>query len=290
MGTINLMSNYSPSSKETGFAHVLVLLVALAAASLIASSTIQTTNTVQTTKVLGEDTQADEQTQEAAKHAAEQQQEALKTQSEGQKQETEVETANGQKIKTKVEDNGAVKVEIEQGKSKFKYQSENGKVQLEAEDEAKVENELEQEGIKVSSSSGNLVIAKNKFAAKINFPLSVDPNTKQLIVTTPAGQKAVTILPDQAVQNLLTRSILSEIGNQEVSADLTNKLGSLDGVVQLESKDNEVVYKVDGLKTRKLLGLIPVTVPATAYVSAQTGSVTSLNQSVLANLLDLLSR
>lgn len=315
----------SPKSKEAGFANVLVLVAVFAAAGLIATSRIQTTKVFSTgpsQNVLGEDeSKAEEQAKEVSQKAveqqkeqqqqvAEQQKEVLKTQvqtqSEGSKQETEVETANGQKIKTKVEDNGVTKVEVEQGKLKLKYSVENGETKVEAENEAsgeaklsetevkdaedELENELEKEGVKIATGGGHLAIAKNKYAATTNFPLSVDVNTKQLIVTTPAGQKAVTVLPDQAIQNLLATGVISKIESQASDVILNKDLGNLDGVAKLEERDNEMVYKVEGMKNHKLLGIIPISVPTTAYVSAQSGNVIAQDQSLLANLLDLLSR
>ncbi len=314
----------SPKYQETGSVHILALIAVLVVGGLIVSSRIQITkefpvNTQQ--NVLGETEdksaeQAKEATQKAAEQvketsqkAAERRKETSKTQvqvqSVSQKQETEIETASGQKIKTKVEDDGTTKVEIEQSKLKVKYSVENGKIKLETENEAsdefglseteisdvedELENELEKEGVKIASRGGQLAIAKNKFAATVNFPLSVDVSTKQLIVTTPAGQKVVTILPDQAIQNMLATGVINKIESQAADASLNQDLGSLDGVAKLEEKGNEMVYKIKGEKNRKLLGIIPVSTQTTAYVSSQTGNLVAEDQSLLANLIKLFS-
>ncbi len=308
-----MLKTSAPGSQESGFAHVLVLVAILAAVGLIAFSKIQTTknfpvNTSQ--NILGEnESKSEEQAKEASQKTAEQQKETSKAQiqvqSVSQKQETEIETSSGQKIKTKVEDNGTTKVEVEQAKLKFKYSVENGQVKFEVEDEAskeaklsekeieaaedELENELEKEGVKIATGGGQLAIAKNKYAATTNFPLSVDVNTKQLIVTTPAGQKVVTILPDQAIQNLLETGVVSKIESQASDADLTKNLGSLNGVIKLEERGSEMVYRIKGIKNHKLLGIIPVSTTATAYVSAQSGNLVAEDQSLIANLIKLLS-
>lgn len=220
-----------------------------------------------------------------------------KTKIEGNKQETETETASGQKIKTKIEDDGATKVEIEHGQLKVKYVLENGVLKLKAENESggeveleddeldEVESELEDEGIKIASASGRPVFSRNKVGAQTDFPLSIDIGTNQLIVSTPAGEKIVTILPDQAVQNLLATNIINSVAG----TDTTGELGALDSVVKLEMRNDEVVYRVKGVKTRRLFGLFSVSNSATIFVSAESGVPIAQEQSLLANIVDSLS-
>lgn len=227
-----------------------------------------------------------------------------KTEIEGKKRETEIKTPDGQKIKTKVEDDGTTKVEIEQGKLKLKYKFENGQMKLKAENEQGKEveiddkklgemgdeagQELERKGIKIATGSGKPVLAKNNVAATTDFPLSVDVATNKLIVTTPAGQKTVTILPDQAIQNLLDTNIINKVDSSSDSA-LTDELGQLSGVVKLEIKNDKMVYKVSGTKSHKLLGFIPVNVSTTAFVSAETGETVETEQPFITSIIDLLS-
>lgn len=273
--------------KEKGYAHIAFLTVlVLGILGLIASSNIHTTQKFSTSspQVLGEDETAQkdaEQAKEASQKTAEQQKESQQTniQSEGNKQETEIQTSNGQKIKTKVEDNGAAKIEVEQRDLKLKYETEKEQTKLEVENEQnkKVDNKLEDEGIKISTESGKPTITKNKVTASTDFPLSVDANTHQLIVTTPAGQKAVTVLPDQAVQNM-------------VGASSSAILSNLSNPIKLEFKDNEMVYELKGEKKFRIFGIIPVSTSTTAYVSAQSGNLVEQEQSLLTKLIKLISR
>lgn len=293
------------SPKEEGFSHILVLLAVLVITGLVAYPQIKTTKVLSATQnVLGEEeSKINEQAQESAQKAAEQQKEAqqkiqeqqkesAQVQVEGKKQETEVTTATGVKIKTKVEDDGSSKIEMENGKSKFKYQTGNKKVELEVEDEAskggkedlkdtedEIEQELEKEGIEIGTESGKRVITKNKVSAIANFPISVSTATGQLIITTPAGVKVVTILPDQAVANLLSHNIVNRIENQASSS----------AGVELEERNNEMVYKIKGVKNHHLFGLIPISTDIIAFVSAQSGNVVAQDQSLLTSLINLLS-
>lgn len=227
-----------------------------------------------------------------------------KTEIEGKKRETEVETPDGQKIKTKVEDDGTTKVEVEQGKLKLKYKFENGQMRLKAENERgkevelddneldemgdEAEKELEKKGIRIATGSGKPVLTKNNVAATTDFPLSVDVATNKLIVTTPAGQKTVTILPDQAIKNLLDTNIINKIDSSSGST-LTGELGQLSGVVKLEIRNDRMVYKVSGTKSHRLLGFIPVNASTTAFVSAETGETVETEQPFITSVIDFLS-
>lgn len=215
----------------------------------------------------------------------------VKTSSESGKSETEIESEEG-KFKSRIEDDGRIKVEIERGKLKVKF--ENGRLKIEREHEGTgeadfdeediddIEDEIEQEllddGIEIATSSAGVIIKKNNRRARTHFPLSINPETNELIVTTPAGVKVVTILPDQAVDNMITKSILSEVEKEEGEDS-----------VEIETRNSELVYKIKGEKGHKFLGFIPLKTAITAFVSAQTGQLTAQEQSLLSGIIDRLS-
>lgn len=220
----------------------------------------------------------------------------LKTSSGSGKIETETESEDG-KVKTKIEDDGRVKIEIE--KDKFKIKFENGRLKIERKHEGtggaelegeeldeeeiediedEIEQELKDDGIEIASSSAGAIIKKNNRRARTSFPLSVNPETNELVVTTPSGQKTVTVLPDQAVENMLTKGILNDIA-QENGEDN----------VEIETRNDELVYKIKGEKSHKFLGFIPLKTAITAFVSAQTGQLTAEEQSLLAQFISRLS-
>ena len=213
------------------------------------------------------------------------------------KRETEIETSAKQKIKTKIEDDGTTKVELEHGQLKIKYSTVNGQTVKQIEDEqgepveldddeiAELEDESEQEleddGLKISTSSGRPSFTKNGVAATTQFPLSIDVGTSQLIVTTSKGAKAVTILPDQAVQNLLDTGIVHEVSSSSPS-DSTD-------TVELKVRKDEPVYEITGTKNYRLFAIIPISQTVKSVVSAETGELITTQQSFLTNIVDLFS-
>ena len=115
--------------------------------------------------------------------------------------------------------------------------------------------------------------------AETKFPLSVNLATNELIVTTPAGERVVTVLPDQAVQNMLAANVIDQLGATPEETGVT--LGERQGVP---------VYEIPGVKQRKLLGFIPVTIEQTAIVSAETGELVATEDvSLVERVVDLLS-
>lgn len=275
---------------------LLTLISSVLFLGFITTSNLTINPSLNSQSVLGEENEQGKKAEEQAKEVEKKQEEIKK---EGNKKETEVKTADGQKIKTKVEDDGTTKVEIEYGKLKAKYVWEDNELKLKTQNKEKelevkksvqkeIEDELEDDNIKISTESGEPVLTKNNVGATSEFPLSIDVITKQLVVNTPAGQKVVTVLPDQAIKNLLATGIINSLSGT-TGTDLTSRTPSLDGIAKLEIKNDKLVYKVSGLKTRKILGFIPVTTDATAFVSADDGTTVATEQSFISNVVDLIS-
>ncbi len=230
-----------------------------------------------------EDKDGEEQ-QEEQKQEEENRREEEK-QREEERKETEIETQDGQKIKTKVEDDGTTKIEIEQDDLKLKYEVKNGEVNSieededevedELEDENEVEDESEDEGLEIETENERHTVRSRGVVARTNFPLSIDVATNSLIVATKDGPKVVAILPDQAVANLLSTGVVDTV----------------DGIEELELQvqDREPVYQITGTKRYRFLAFIPWTQPVVTVVSAETGEVVATQQSVLANIVDFLS-
>ncbi|MCL4360638.1 hypothetical protein M1555_05315 [Patescibacteria group bacterium] len=222
-----------------------------------------------------------------------QQAQTVSARGESRPNETETQGQGGTTLQTNVEDNGGVQ---------FHFQAQNGEVQLEAQDaggntlktrtqereRTRLEQELQDKGIDVSSSDGELMIHKANVGAVSHFPLSVDPLTNSLVVTTPAGQKTVTVLPDAAVQNLLSRGIMP-VASGSATMSGTTAGGTPPSPIALTLHNNELVYQVEAQQQHRLFGFIPVTMPTTAYVSAENGQVVSETNSLLSQLVGLLS-
>lgn len=183
----------------------------------------------------------------------------LNIQQNGTKQEGEIQQ-NGQTIKWKREDSGALKIEQEQ-------------------QQAKEKDFLEKEGLHIATDDGHISFEHQGVRAETHFPLSVNTTTNQLQVNTPAGTKSVTVLPDQAVQNLMGQGVTPSTSS-----------GGLTPPVQLDMHNGELNYQVQGQQQLRLFGLIPISVPTTTFVSPQTGQVTAQEQSLLSSILKFFSR
>ncbi len=195
-----------------------------------------------------------------------------------------------------------IKSEIRQGNLRIKFEIENGKVKIEtkvkeAENEVELENEaeneavkeveaeLEKEDVKIATAPGQIALVNKRVGALSNFPISVDPTTRQLTVTTPAGTKVVAVLPQKAIDNLLTSRVLDDVVGEKVN----NNLGSIPDLVSLETKNGVLVYKVKGAKIHKLLGFIPIKTGVEAFVSAENGQVVESTDSLLGRILNRLA-
>lgn len=206
---------------------------------------------------------------------------------------TEVKFGEEEKIKTEVRDD-RTRVDVYSDGVKVRYETKEGRTTIKAETEEgegmpeqeifKVVDRADKSGIKISTAGGELLVARNQIGATSNFPLQVDLNTNQLIVTTPAGTKVVTVLPDQAVQNMLAANVISRLGPSSLT-----KVASVSGVIQLGEQNNVPVYEIQGIKQFNLLGFIPVERPVTAVVSAETGELVTTQQSLLTRIVDLFS-
>ncbi|MFZ5535042.1 MAG: hypothetical protein ACOY3M_02715 [Patescibacteria group bacterium] len=219
------------------------------------------------------------------------------------KSEREMETKNGVKIKSKVEDDGARKIEVEGEGVHFKFEEENGEVRLKVENEEgkeletrkhlsvvdELEDALDEEEIEISSDEGHLELKHNAVRARVNFPLSIDPVTKELIVTTPAGEKTVAVLPDAALKNLLIKGFLTEVASGSATvADASGSAG-MANAFELKVHNGNLVYEIRGTKKQKFFGIMPVSIPKTMTVSALSGEVLSETQSIFSRMLGLFS-
>lgn len=288
--------------------------IGFAALALLVSSQFTYTQGYRS-NVLGDEDKAreeqkhqEEQNQEEQKHQEEQSGESAKNsgtdtqQPNGQRAETESEYKNGIKIKTKVEDGGETKVEIEKRKAHFSFEAEDGNVRLKVEnsdgeeiqtrerlrEKAELEQTLDDERIDVSSDDGHLAIEHNAVRARVNFPLSIDPVTHELIVTTPEGEKTVSVLPDAAVQRLLASGFLTRVASDSAVPTASGS-AVLSAAMELKLHNGNLVYEVQGQKEHKLFGFIPVATARTVTVSALTGEMLSQTQSWLSSFLGLLS-
>ena len=200
---------------------------------------------------------------------------------------------NLKQLRVRTEPN-KIRIRLDSNDSRFELKSEDGRLKIKMKqkggDEIEVEDEalddineaLEDEGISIASASGNrLRIRRGLFEAETHFPLSINPTTNTLTVTTPAGVKDVAVLPDQAIVNLLRLKFIDKIASGSAEENPTGiKLGLL---------GNSPVFQVLGVDEQKLLGFINVSIQKTSFVSAENGNVLRIDETFLNRFLDFFS-
>lgn len=189
---------------------------------------------------------------------------------------------------------------------KVKYQVLNDKVVLKIVDETGEEKTVEGKDVEVlkeavkehfsdkeldlkPTKNNKVAIKQKKVAAVTEFPVSVNVETKELIVTTPAGQKIVTVLPEQAIDTLLATGKVSTVDTSPDDSETKEQLDVKSGVIKLEVKDDNIVYKITGKKHKKIFGVLPISTPITTFVSVETGKTVATEQSLITNLINLIS-
>lgn len=223
----------------------------------------------------------------------------IRTETSDKREETELRFSDDEKVKTRIED-GRSRIDVYQGGIKVRYEVRDGRVIVKAETEEgegvpdqelfKIEDRLDKSGIKVATDGGKLLIARNSVGAVSNFPLQVNLETNQLIASTAAGTKVLTVLPDQAVQNMLAANVISKlVPSTIVEQAQQGELTSVSDIVNLGERNGVAVYEINGLKENRLLGIIPVNLEKKVFVSAESGEVVATQQSLLATVIEALS-
>lgn len=221
---------------------------------------------------------------------------------------TEIRLPDGTRVKTRSED-GRTRTDVYQGGTKVRLERVGDRFRIKAENELGEELELgEDELISIDERADHdqirirtfdstadqlrhrAIIERLNTQALTDLPLSVDLETNELTVTTPAGEKTVTVLPDQAVQNMLAANVIDKIGGEEL-VNLVREGGveTLDQVIQLSEQNGVAVYEIAGIKEHRLLGFFPVTTDVTVTVSAETGEVVDTEQSFLDSVVAIFS-
>lgn len=221
---------------------------------------------------------------------------------------TEVRLPDGSKVKTRTEEDrtrtdvyqGGVKVRLERSDDRFRIKAENelGQETELGEDElVSIDERADRNQVRVrtfDSTADQLrnraIIERLNTQAVTELPLSVDLATNELTVSTPAGERTVTILPDQAVQNMLAANVIDRVGGQEL-VNLVQQGGieTLEQVIQLSEENGVPVYEIAGVKEQRLLGFFPVTTDVTVTVSAETGEVVDTEESLIDTLINVFS-
>lgn len=220
---------------------------------------------------------------------------------------TETRFQDGIRVKTR-EEEGRTRTDIYEGGTKLRLERKDGRIIIKMENEAgeelelpegaedeifKIEEREDENQVRVTSLGNKFVVIRSKIGAQTDFPITVDLNTNELTITTPAGAKIVTVLPDQAVANMLAANVIDQVRGiaftQDVQQVATNT-ATLQDVINLTlTREGVLVYEIPGVSSERFLGFIPVEIQKTAVVSAETGELLEVDKPLGSTLLDILS-
>lgn len=154
---------------------------------------------------------------------------------------------------------------------KVKYEVHNGRVEAKMEalntlTETGLEDELEvlttaipfAQDFEIKAENNRLKLKHGSIEAYSRFPVSVNPETKELTVSTPNGERVVSILPEQVIEALKQNGI---------------PFSALAASLEIEAESDKVRYQAIIQKQEKLLGLFPLTFTDTVHISVDSGDV-----------------
>jgi len=236
-----------------------------------------------------------------------------KVETRGGKTKIEIKNREGE-FKSELED-GKEETKLELGKLKIVVKSENGRVvfkikneqgeevEVDDEDESEVleelDDELEGRGVEIATDSARPGFIQNGRRVRTNFPLTVNVATGELFVTTPAGEKVVAILPEQAIANMIRAGVLTRVVQDSTPTPTPEATASastesaivtiVDSGIVLSAVNGEPVYEIVGVKNERLIGVFPVGIKKLTVVSATSGNLLDVNVGFFARILDFLS-
>lgn len=144
--------------------------------------------------------------------------------------------------------------------------------------------------IKIASASGNsLVLFKSDVGAKTKLPVSVNMQTNVLSVSTPDGNKTITLLPNKAIEGLQKDGVIDRIEGESGATLGSKELAGVTNVFPLEMADGQLVYRIHGVKNKKVLWFIPVSIEKDLTISAANGAVIKTEKSFTGKVLDKIS-
>ncbi len=162
------------------------------------------------------------------------------------------------------------------------------KLEDETEDEIVVEERADL--LRIRALQNKAIIERLNVQALTDLPLSVDLAKNILTVTTKNEEKQVTVLPDQAVQNMLAANVIDRLGGQALVEEVRQgNIQTLGQVIELGLRNNVPIYQVHGMKEHRFLGFFPVTTDVTVTVSAETSEVLDTDQSLGDAIIDFFS-
>lgn len=132
-------------------------------------------------------------------------------------------------------------------------------------DLVEIEERGEMQRIVIGVSEDRFSLQQGRITALTDYPIGVDTKSANISLTTPSGDRFLSILPIQAVETLIKSNLLSNIK---------------DNLVEIVEEERELQYKIEGEKRLEFFDLVNYVVPVKSTISASTGEVLSIEAPV----------
>ena len=167
----------------------------------------------------------------------------------------EIKTEDGGELKLKIKETQDGQMEL----SKLKYDLIKQELEI----------KLEDGNLRIRVEGDNFELIDGASKVLTNFPITADPLTGQIFVTTPKGIVELKQMPDSILEKALAHGGTAEIKD-------------LQSIKELE-------YRVESESVEKLLGLFPISIPSVGYYDSQTGEIIEEQISLINRILSALS-
>lgn len=132
--------------------------------------------------------------------------------------------------------------------------------------------------VKIRFKDGKFKITQQGVEATTLFPIEVNQETQTIAVTTPKGTVNIQVLPNQAINNLVSNNVFENDEIDEVELVENEK----------EEGINETVFKVRGVRTVKIFGLFDFQFPQEVDVGTTDGTIVSQTRPLSVRILSFL--
>ncbi len=146
------------------------------------------------------------------------------------------------------------------------YSSNDSKKELDVtgwkEDIVEIEERPEVQKVKISVQDGKFSLRQKGISAITEDQVTIDSKTAELSIKTESGNKFLSVLPYDAVQNVLKVKVISELDGNKI--DILEENGNL-------------AYKIAGNKVINFFNFYFYKIPVDSYVSASTGAILKID-------------
>ncbi len=126
------------------------------------------------------------------------------------------------------------------------------------EDVVEIEERPETQKVRISVQDGKFNLKQKGISAITDNQVIIDSKSAELSIKTTSGNKFLSILPYDAVQNVLKVKVINELNGNKI--DILEENGTL-------------AYKIAGNKVINFFNFYFYKIPVDSYVSASTGAI-----------------